>query len=229
MLMIRLKRVGRRNDPSFRLVAVDRSRGPKSNKIVEQLGFYNPKTKERQINDERVKYWIGVGAQTSGTVHNMLIDAGVMEGEKKNVLPRKSPVVKEADTEEAKGDEVPSEVEGEQEAETSSEGESEQDDSAGTEEEPSTDKEEQAEQEATAEEKTGTSDEASKEEKEDPKAESEDSARAGEESSADKAPEGSSSKGDSNPDTPDEPDESSQEEKSEEQEEEGPKTETKES
>lgn len=95
MLKIRLKRVGRRNDPSFRVVVVDSRKGPKSNKFIERVGFYNPKTKERELNGERIGYWMGVGAQVSGTVYNMLVDAGIIKGDKKNVLPQKSPVVKE--------------------------------------------------------------------------------------------------------------------------------------
>jgi len=95
MLRIRLKRIGRRNDPSFRVVVVDSKRGPKSGYFVEQLGFYNPNTKEKVFNGERILHWIGVGAQVSGTVHNMLVGAGVIDGKKKNVLPRKSPIVKE--------------------------------------------------------------------------------------------------------------------------------------
>jgi len=86
MLRIRLKRIGRRNDPSFRVVVVDSKRGPKSGYFVEQLGFYNPNTKEKVFNGERILHWIGVGAQVSGTVHNMLVGAGVIDGKKKNVL-----------------------------------------------------------------------------------------------------------------------------------------------
>lgn len=95
MLKIRLKRVGRRNDPSFRVVVVDARKGPKSNKFVERVGFYDPKTKQRELDGERIEYWMGMGAQVSGTVHNMLVDAGILKGDKKNVLPQKSPVVKE--------------------------------------------------------------------------------------------------------------------------------------
>jgi small subunit ribosomal protein S16 len=66
---------------------------------VERVGSYNPKTKERVLNAERIQYWISVGAQASGTVHNMLVTAGVVKGEKINVLPRKTPIVKEKESE----------------------------------------------------------------------------------------------------------------------------------
>jgi len=114
MLRIRLKRVGRRNDPSFRVVVVDGRQGPKSGLFVEQLGHYNPKTKEKALDAERAKYWLSVGAQPSDTVYNMLVDAGAVEGKKKNVLPRKSPVVKEEETKEVEASpdaEIPAEPE----------------------------------------------------------------------------------------------------------------------
>ncbi len=49
----------------------------------EKLGFYNPKTKEIELNAERIKYWISVGAQPSNTVHNLLVKQGVIEDEKR--------------------------------------------------------------------------------------------------------------------------------------------------
>jgi small subunit ribosomal protein S16 len=99
MLRIRLKRVGRRNDPSYRVVVTEMSRGPKSGDAVEQVGFYNPKTKERTFDGERITYWMTQGAQPSDTVYNMLVDAKIVEGKKKNVLPRKTPLVKEKEEE----------------------------------------------------------------------------------------------------------------------------------
>lgn len=95
MLKIRLKRVGRKNDPSFRIVVTEAARGPKSNKAIDLVGFYNPKTKERTLDSEKISHWMASGAQVSGTVYNMLVDAGVVTGKKVNVLPRKSPIVKE--------------------------------------------------------------------------------------------------------------------------------------
>jgi len=90
MLMIRLQRVGRINDPSYRLVVVERARAAKAGKYVEKVGSYNPKSKERVLDADRIKYWMSVGAKPTGTVHNMLISAGVMKGKKINVLPKKS-------------------------------------------------------------------------------------------------------------------------------------------
>lgn len=91
MLKIRMQRIGRINMPAYRLIVAEHARGPKTGNIVEKVGTYNPKTKERQLDAERIKYWLSVGAQASGTVHNMLISVGIITGKKINVLPRKSP------------------------------------------------------------------------------------------------------------------------------------------
>lgn len=88
MLRIRLQRIGRINLPSYRIIVVEHTEGPKTGKFTEIVGTYNPRSKERKINDERVKYWISVGAQPSDTVHNMLVSAGTIQGKKINVLPK---------------------------------------------------------------------------------------------------------------------------------------------
>jgi len=98
MLKIRLQRIGRRNEPHYRVLVAEHTTGVKSNKFVEKVGTYNPKTKETQLNTERIKYWVSVGAQPSGRVHNMLIKAGIIKGKAINVLPQKSPVIDEEKT-----------------------------------------------------------------------------------------------------------------------------------
>lgn len=95
MLMIRLQRTGRRGDPSFRLVVTEHARSATAGKFVERVGTYNPKSKERSLNAERITYWLSVGAKATPTVHNMLISAGVIKGKKINVLPRMSAPQKE--------------------------------------------------------------------------------------------------------------------------------------
>ena len=89
MLMIRLQRVGRKHDPAFRVVAVDRRRGPQSGNFLEILGSYNPRRGRPQLKGDRIKHWLASGAQTSGTVHNLLIDHKILSGPKLNVLPSK--------------------------------------------------------------------------------------------------------------------------------------------
>lgn len=100
MLKIRLQRVGRKNDPSFRIVVTDSKNGPKSGRALEVLGSYDARRGEPQIKGDRVKHWMSVGAQVSDTVNNLLVKAGIIEGKMINVLPKKSPIVKELTEEE---------------------------------------------------------------------------------------------------------------------------------
>jgi small subunit ribosomal protein S16 len=90
MLKIRMQRVGRINQASYRIVVTEHTAAPKAGKFVEKLGTYNPRTKVRTLDEARVKYWMSVGAQPSPTMHNMLITAGVLAGKKMNVLPKKT-------------------------------------------------------------------------------------------------------------------------------------------
>ena len=90
MLKIRLQRIGRKNDPSFRVVLTDSKNGPKSGKFLEILGSYAPKQGEVAFKEERIKHWMSEGAQVSDTVHNFLVHKKVIEGKKKNVLPKKT-------------------------------------------------------------------------------------------------------------------------------------------
>lgn len=94
--MIRLQRVGRKNDPSFRVVVTDSKNAARRGLPTEVIGSYDARKGKPEINADRATYWLSVGAQASGTVHNMLIDAGVLKGKKVNVLPKKTPIVKEA-------------------------------------------------------------------------------------------------------------------------------------
>lgn len=79
---IRLKKVGRKHQQSFRLAALDK-RQPRDSKVIEELGIYdpaNPKEERRVLlNGERIKYWLSVGAQPSDTVRRLL--------EKSQIIP----------------------------------------------------------------------------------------------------------------------------------------------
>jgi len=81
MLRIRLSRGGKRNKAQFRITVADGHRAP-SGKFIEILGHYNPHTKEKVFKKERIEHWISKGAQPSATVHNLLVDAGIVKGEK---------------------------------------------------------------------------------------------------------------------------------------------------
>ena len=102
--MIRLQRTGRKHEPTFRLVLTDSKNGPKSGKFLEILGSHDPRHKDlTSIKGDRVKEWMSKGVQLSGTVHNLLIEKKVIDGKKINVLPKKTPIVKEV-VEEAKAE-----------------------------------------------------------------------------------------------------------------------------
>lgn len=86
--MIRLQRVGKKNDPSFRVVLTDSRNAPKSGRFLEILGSYNPQQKSSiQLRSERITYWLSKGAQPSDTVHNLLVTANLIQAAKKNAVP----------------------------------------------------------------------------------------------------------------------------------------------
>jgi small subunit ribosomal protein S16 len=72
MLKIRLQRVGRKNDPSFRVVVIESHRAPKSGAAIEILGNYDARQKRVVLKRERIDYWVSKGAQTSQTVQDLL-------------------------------------------------------------------------------------------------------------------------------------------------------------
>ena len=96
MLKIRLQRIGRKNDPHFRLIVAESTLKPKTSQFAEIVGTYNVKAGIFEAKADRIKHWIGVGAQVSPTAHNLLITKGVLTGKKINVLPKKTPQKKEA-------------------------------------------------------------------------------------------------------------------------------------
>lgn len=98
MLKIRLQRVGRKNDPSFRLVVTEHTNAAKkSGRFAEVLGSYNARQGEPVVKGERVKHWLSVGAKPSITAHNLLVKLGLIESKTKNPLPKKTVSVKVED------------------------------------------------------------------------------------------------------------------------------------
>lgn len=85
MLMIRLARRGKKNQPFFRITVSEKTRDT-FGKATEIIGYYNPisKIKELKVSAERVAYWISKGAQLSPTVRNLFISNKIIEGEKVN-------------------------------------------------------------------------------------------------------------------------------------------------
>ena len=114
---MRLQRVGRKNDPSYRIVVTDKRTGPKSGKHVDLLGSYNPKMGNVQIDGEKAKKWLAQGVQPSVTLHNILVSQKIIDAKKINPLPRKSPLIdeeavkKEKEQEEASAESQPVEKE----------------------------------------------------------------------------------------------------------------------
>jgi len=85
MLVIRLFRVGKKNQPSFKIVVTDKRKSSTKGRFVEEVGFWNPVTKEKVLKPERIKYWLSVGAKPSPTVFNLLISEKIIEGKKIDV------------------------------------------------------------------------------------------------------------------------------------------------
>lgn len=83
MLSIRLTRLGRTNAPAYRVVVMEKTRSPHS-RHLEILGHYNPRMQPKlmELKEDRIRYWLGVGAQPSNTVQNLLIGAGLLEAKK---------------------------------------------------------------------------------------------------------------------------------------------------
>jgi small subunit ribosomal protein S16 len=84
MITIRLSRVGKKKQPMYRFVIMDKRKDPWG-KSIEILGSCNPRTKETTLNVDRVKYWLSKGAETSESVWNILVDQKIVEGKKRNV------------------------------------------------------------------------------------------------------------------------------------------------
>jgi len=82
MLIIRLFRVGKKNQPLFKIVVTDKRRASRAGRFVEEVGFYNFLKKEKVLKKERIKYWLEKGAKTSATVHNILVSEKIIEDRK---------------------------------------------------------------------------------------------------------------------------------------------------
>lgn len=86
MVSIRLARVGKRNQPSYRVVVVPKQKDPWG-KVLEIVGNYNPRRNPRELilKADRIKDWLAKGAEASATVWNLLIDEKIVEGKKQSV------------------------------------------------------------------------------------------------------------------------------------------------
>ena len=77
MLTIRLQRIGKKKKPFYRVIISEKQKDTQGH-YLELLGSYNPHTKVAQLKQDRITYWLGVGARMSNTVHNLFIREGVV-------------------------------------------------------------------------------------------------------------------------------------------------------
>ena len=106
MLTLRLQRIGKKKFPTYRLIVSEKGRDTQDN-YLENLGTLNPHVKEKAalLNADRIKYWLGKGAQTSNTVNNLLVSMGIKEGKKmKSVFLSNTRKTKIAEKDKAKKD-----------------------------------------------------------------------------------------------------------------------------
>ena len=80
MVKIRLKRIGAKKAPVYRVVVAD-SRYPRNGRFIEEIGYYNPLSEPAQlsIDAEKAKKWIGNGAQPTETVKALLKKSGIVD------------------------------------------------------------------------------------------------------------------------------------------------------
>ena len=97
MLTIRLTRVGKKKDGSFRVIVVESKRKVQPGNYLEMVGSYDPRVDTVSLKADRIKHWMSMGATVSDTVHNLLVSQKIIEGKKINVLPKKT-VPKETST-----------------------------------------------------------------------------------------------------------------------------------
>ncbi len=100
MVRIRLRRMGKKKQPTYRIVVAD-ARSPRDGKFIEIIGNYAPTRQPKVLNidGERARYWLSVGAQPSDTVRYLLGKAGVIEapqGATTEAAPAASPATPSA-------------------------------------------------------------------------------------------------------------------------------------
>lgn len=81
MVRIRLRRVGRKKSPVYRIVVAD-SKSPRDGRFIEIVGQYSPRsTDDKAVNlkSDRIEYWLNVGAQPSDTVRSILRRSGMLK------------------------------------------------------------------------------------------------------------------------------------------------------
>ena len=89
MLAIKLQRIGKKHQPSFRVVVAEK-RSKTQGPPVEDLGSYNSFTKKAVLYKERLSHWLTIGAQPTATMHNLLVREGVLLKPKRAIKMKKA-------------------------------------------------------------------------------------------------------------------------------------------
>ena len=109
MLKIRLKRLGAKKAPTYRVIVIN-STTKREGRPIEELGYYNPKTKDMKLNKESAEAWIKKGAQPTDTVKYLIAncnaDGSLNYKKKETVKLSKKAMAKKAAEEEAKAEEA---------------------------------------------------------------------------------------------------------------------------
>ena len=78
MLKLRLKRTGRKSSPFYRLVIME-NKTRRDGRPIEEVGYYNPITKQSSFNSKRILYWLKIGTKPTQTVFTLLKKSGIIE------------------------------------------------------------------------------------------------------------------------------------------------------
>ncbi|MEK7554532.1 MAG: 30S ribosomal protein S16 [Patescibacteria group bacterium] len=84
MLAIKLQRIGKKHQPSYRLI-IQEKRTKLGGPPAEDLGWFNPLLNKREFKRDRIEYWLKVGAKPTDTVWNLLVSDGIVSGKKRAV------------------------------------------------------------------------------------------------------------------------------------------------
>lgn len=101
MLTLKLRRLGRKNRPFFRIIVVDKRKHPKKGVAVDEVGYYDPIKKDVNVDKERVLDWIKKGVQPSATCYNLFVKLGIIKGKK--IHKHKKKKVKEGEQAQKQG------------------------------------------------------------------------------------------------------------------------------
>ena len=110
MLIIRLQRIGKKNQAYFRIVVLEHTKKPQG-EFLELLGSYNPHQKEFKVNKERVDHWMSKGAQISPTVNNLMVNYKIWDKPKMPSWKPKKKDVKETPAKASSTEAAPAEKE----------------------------------------------------------------------------------------------------------------------